>query len=452
MYNQELEMLIDAALADGVLTDSEKQILFKKAQSMGINLDEFNMVLDGRLAKVKEQRQAASKSNKQGAIKKCPACGALVQQMQIKCPECGYEFRDVEACSSTQELLRKLDEIEAEAPDSMGTVNSVFKMAGMDKATSRKVQVIKTWPVPNTKEDLIEMLTLCNANRKYGSGADQLLARAWDSKLSQVLAKAKLMLTDDPEGQAIIQEIEAASKKRRILMLCVGIVVVVVFIIMAVNLRSFSQKEEKENAAIMVELKETLNTVEQLVMDGDYEKAAATLSFCKVDVNNYDRSNLYASAVSKVAGGLLEHGDTTQARTLYDSAISKLGGYDKKLDSLAVRLGIKEDSNKKSETKEKAETQETVEESVEEQSSSSTRSEDWDALLDSYDDYVTKYVSYMKKAMNGDMSALSEYPALMEKAEEFSDKLGNAEGEMSSAQWNRYLKITKKMSSAASSI
>ena len=119
---------------------------------------------------------------------------------------------------------------------------------------------------------------------------------------------------------------------------------------------------------------------------------------------------------------------------------------------MAVRLGIKEDSNKKSETKEKAETQETVEESVEEQSSSSTRSEDWDALLDSYDDYVTKYVSYMKKAMNGDMSALSEYPALMEKAEEFSDKLGNAEGEMSSAQWNRYLKITKKMSSAASSI
>lgn len=79
MYNEELEMLIDAALADGVLTNSERQVLCKKAQSLGIDLDEFNMVLDGRLAKIKEQRQAASKSNKQGSVKKCPACGALVQ-------------------------------------------------------------------------------------------------------------------------------------------------------------------------------------------------------------------------------------------------------------------------------------------------------------------------------------------------------------------------------------
>ena len=107
-------------------------------------------------------------------------------------------------------------------------------------------------------------------------------------------------------------------------------------------------------------------------------------------------------------------------------------------------------SNEENVSSEKVE--ETVEESVEEQSSSSTRSEDWDALLDSYDDYVTKYISYMKKAMNGDMSALSEYPALLEKAEEFSDKLGNAEGEMSSAQWNRYLKITKRLSSSATSM
>ena len=31
MYSKELEELIDAALADGVLTEKEKQILFKKA-------------------------------------------------------------------------------------------------------------------------------------------------------------------------------------------------------------------------------------------------------------------------------------------------------------------------------------------------------------------------------------------------------------------------------------
>lgn len=57
MYDEKLETLITAALADGVLTDKEKQILFKKAEAMGIDLDEFELVLDGRLAKRKEEKQ-----------------------------------------------------------------------------------------------------------------------------------------------------------------------------------------------------------------------------------------------------------------------------------------------------------------------------------------------------------------------------------------------------------
>lgn len=74
--------------------------------------------------------------------------------------------------------------------------------------------------------------------------------------------------------------------------------------------------------------------------------------------------------------------------------------------------------------------------------------EDWDAMLDSYDSYVTKYISYIKKAANGDMDALTEYPSLMGKAQEFSEKLQNAQGDMSASQWTRYMKITNKMTEA----
>lgn len=81
--------------------------------------------------------------------------------------------------------------------------------------------------------------------------------------------------------------------------------------------------------------------------------------------------------------------------------------------------------------------------------SSSSGSQDWDALLNSYEQYVDKYISYMKKAAKGDMSALSEYPALMEKAQEFSEKMKNAQGDMSASQWARYMKITNKMTQAA---
>lgn len=80
---------------------------------------------------------------------------------------------------------------------------------------------------------------------------------------------------------------------------------------------------------------------------------------------------------------------------------------------------------------------------------SSTSSQDWDALLDSYEQYVDKYISLMKKAANGDMSALTEYPALLEKAQEVSERLEDAKDEISSSQMARYMEITNKMATAA---
>ena len=55
----------------------------------------------------------------------------------------------------------------------------------------------------------------------------------------------------------------------------------------------------------------------------------------------------------------------------------------------------------------------------------------------------------MNKAAKGDMTALAEYPSLMEKAQEFCEKLQNAQGEMSGSQLARYNKITMKMANAA---
>lgn len=88
-------------------------------------------------------------------------------------------------------------------------------------------------------------------------------------------------------------------------------------------------------------------------------------------------------------------------------------------------------------------------ETEEETSTTSTASNDFDEVLDSYEEYVDQYVSYMKKAANGDMSALTEYPALMEKAQEVSKKLEDSKNEMSAAQASRYMQITNKMTAAA---
>ena len=82
-------------------------------------------------------------------------------------------------------------------------------------------------------------------------------------------------------------------------------------------------------------------------------------------------------------------------------------------------------------------------------SASSSDSEDFDAVLESYEEYVDQYIVLMKKAAKGDMSAMSEYPTLMEKAQELGEKMENAKGDMSASQLAKYQKITMKMAEAA---
>ena len=189
MYNEELENLIDAALADGVLTEKEKQILFKKAQTMGVDLDEFEMVLDARLVKLKkaEQEKAASsapKSNKLGDVKKCPACGAMVQSYQGSCPECGYAFENLDANSSSQRLSDAIDKVILEN-------NKLVKQKGvdLDAEKSRRIDnVIKNFPVPTTKSDLFEFITALQ------SKTDGYNGHAYEAKLNECIEKAKLLL------------------------------------------------------------------------------------------------------------------------------------------------------------------------------------------------------------------------------------------------------------------
>lgn len=80
---------------------------------------------------------------------------------------------------------------------------------------------------------------------------------------------------------------------------------------------------------------------------------------------------------------------------------------------------------------------------------SSKGSTNWDAVLNEYESYVNQYISLMKKAQNGDMSAMSDYAKMLEKAERLSDKLDDAEDEMTSTQLSRYMKITNKLANAA---
>lgn len=47
--NEQFERIIDLALTDGILTDKEREVIMKKAQTLGIDTDEAEMILEAKL-------------------------------------------------------------------------------------------------------------------------------------------------------------------------------------------------------------------------------------------------------------------------------------------------------------------------------------------------------------------------------------------------------------------
>lgn len=230
MYNEQIENLINLALADGVLTEKEKQILFKKAEAAGIDLDEFEMVLDAKLFEKKQsinanpQNSAAPQSDKFGDVKKCPACGAITTPYSAKCNDCGHEFANVEANATIHKLFMMLNDVRGtgNANAQQGFLNRLGQivndgLSGLN-ATAKKREIISNFPIPNTKADMLEFLALAIPKAKKrklfdslwngsnsSSDEHELFAEVWKAKCEQIILKAKFSMKDDKKT---LQEIE----------------------------------------------------------------------------------------------------------------------------------------------------------------------------------------------------------------------------------------------------
>lgn len=247
MYNSDIENLINLALADGELTEKEKQILYKKAESAGIDLDEFELVLEAKLFERQKSKKesAAPKSDKLGDVKKCPGCGAISQSFATRCSDCGIEFRNIDASKNITKFFDKLDELESSRRDNLFDTNkqetttsvgtllkwwffwwiliplkiityivNKSKPAKWSVTDTRKEELIMNFPVPNSREEIVEFITLSvskiqsisffkrfDEEGKYLSKWNSI----WKKKAEQVFNKAKLSMTDD---RATIQALE----------------------------------------------------------------------------------------------------------------------------------------------------------------------------------------------------------------------------------------------------
>lgn len=237
LYDPQLENLIDIALADGELTEKKKQVLFNKAESMGIDHDEFEMVLDARLAKLQKSEKSASASNKLGEIKKCPACGSIVKGGMAVCEDCGYAFDNVGPTRTAERLFEELQKIDrpAEDPSKYKGSNPLLKVvdsftrsedSDIEKA-QKKMDLIAAFPVPNTRADLLDTLTSIQGkvNSKAPKQAFDLEKRQFSTDLgyaywqlySNCINKAKISFSEDKDFQPyfVFYEQELAKSEKR---------------------------------------------------------------------------------------------------------------------------------------------------------------------------------------------------------------------------------------------
>ncbi len=117
-----------------------------------------------------------------GKIHKCPNCGEVLTSFVSTCPLCGVEFRDADSSSAMRDFSEK------------------YERAG---SVASKIALVRSFPVPNTKEDIIEFMILACTNFDAEYYATHLGVEdpsdAWLAKIEQCYKKASIVFPDEPE-------------------------------------------------------------------------------------------------------------------------------------------------------------------------------------------------------------------------------------------------------------
>lgn len=239
MFNPELEELMTAAIEDGILSDLERRVLFKKAEATGVDPDEFQVILEGRLQRrrrelstqgagaakptagippippIPDARPAAGRrpvaeprrreSVKMGDIKRCPNCNAVVPPGRVSCAECGYEFRNIDAVGSMDRLNRLLRTKDVSGISDIG--RSFVAMINGETTEQQQAKTIRDYPVPNAREDLLEfMITMKARGNKMASINSYTVEGACYNKYMECYEKARIFYADDPQFKPLLEE------------------------------------------------------------------------------------------------------------------------------------------------------------------------------------------------------------------------------------------------------
>ena len=191
----EIENLIDMALADGVVTEKERVIILRKAESLGIDKDEVEMILDGKLHQLEASKP--KQKEKVGNVKTCPACGATVKSFTTKCLDCGHEYRATKGVSSIITLTEKIETIDPNIEDYDDVIEGI----------------ISNFPIPNNKEDLLEFIAVGISKAAWGEGG---IKKTWADKADEAINKLEIISINDLTFKPHVDNYRKMLRKKKI--------------------------------------------------------------------------------------------------------------------------------------------------------------------------------------------------------------------------------------------
>lgn len=235
----ELDALIGEFLTDGVISPRERDVILKRAETIGIDVDEADLYIDAQLQKIRRAARAEAK-RKRGNV--CPHCNAAIPLLTDKCPYC-------------------------EEPITTGMMAELQSVIG-------------------NLEDALVMLK---------SGQDITQAKALVERYSR---QAKIYFENNPKVKRLLEEIAVETKlaekqaKRRAVFggiwsfvsnhkkLVIFLILVLVSIIMYPDEESLlTQSEKRERARIEAseQVAELSDEIDDLLEDGKLQRAIREL-------------------------------------------------------------------------------------------------------------------------------------------------------------------------------
>lgn len=226
----------------------------------------------------------------QGVINKCPNCGGALKAFVSRCDLCGHELSGVSASKTVTDLVEKFNGIEA-ALDAAGLHGS----KRIKELVSRKGQVIRDFPIPNSREELQSLIYFIRPKIQGDIKSDPN-AEDWRVKFQEVFNLAKNAYKGDAKMRSEFEEIERSlnfsvsgvlkSRAKRFPLVAAGVVGVAILCVIGfastqVDDWKLKQCEEKYAKGALTE-KARLETISVAVtaklQANDYAAAQAGLN------------------------------------------------------------------------------------------------------------------------------------------------------------------------------